>query len=198
MIETYGLTEGKPTPSIADVDTALDANTSIIMDVIQALVNGVSMYLRDNADKIDTVVKRLVNSVNGHLRKNTGILKPIGNALVDHVDGALSQNEAIIQTAASNPAVANYLRSVPATAGYQINTPVAPPAAIGVETTYQLYVNCTIGKVVAVPTAEVQGRGGAFVPPDGWKAAGEIRTDPKSALEYLQTYGAALITKNCP
>lgn len=208
MVETYGLTQGQPMPSVDDVNAALDANTSAIMDVTQALVNGVNACLKDNADKIDNVVKRLTNSVNGHLRKNTGILKPIGNMLVDHVDGALAQNDAIIQTAASNPAVADFLRSSPSTNGYALSTPTAPAPGTGVPAappappagpvSYGVLVNPATSQAVAVPGVVGEWLDPAFRVPAGWVLVTHINMPSAQVAAWLADNAASLLAQARP
>lgn len=195
MVETYGLTKGQPTPSVEDVNAMLDANTSKLMDVSSALVNGTNKIIEANGAKLDGVVKRLVNSVNGHLRKNTGILKPIGNALVEHVDNYLAGNHAIITATASHPAVADFVRSVPAAAGYLPALPVAPPdelkhggiGAIAAEVMYQILYNPTTKQAVAVPVSAIMAAPPSPWPPAGWKAYGNRQLTPADMLAYLQT-----------
>lgn len=206
MVQTFGLKKGQPTPDPADVDTALDKNTNALLDVVQGLVNGISQTIMDNGQKLDGVVKRLTNSINGHLRKNAGLMKPVGNELVSHVDNYIAQNQSLIQTAASDPAIADYVRSVPAAAGYTLSTPVAPPppptippvtsTAPGAEV-YRFYENCTTGQIMAVPESALVGPWAGWYPPLPWKWSHGGSFLPTEIPSYLGRWGKTMLAQSC-
>lgn len=206
MVETYGLTKGAPPPSVEDVNAMLDANTSKLMDVSSALVNGTNKIIEANGAKLDGVVKRLVNSVNGHLRKNTGVLKPIGNALVEHVDNYLAGNHAMLSAAAADPAIADYLRTAPAPSGYTIQTPTAPaPLAGGAATgpaqvslDFTIYFNQRTRGIVAVPTFEITPALEAGWTAQGWQKVMHQTGTHDELTALLQGSLAALLNKDYP
>jgi len=198
MVQTFGLTKGRNVPSVEELNAVLDANTSKLMDVITALVNGVNGYLKDNELKLDFVVNRLVNSVNGHIKRNFGILKPIGNELVGHVNGMLAQNDAILSTAASNPAIADYLRLSPAAQGLGLAAPEVPPAETLALPLWTLYANCTTQEVMAVPVANRTGQWQGWNPSPAWIEVGQQHLVLSQVEDYLRQNRALLLSGECP
>lgn len=220
MVKTFGLKKGQPNPDPAAVDAALDKNTNALMDVVQGLVNGISQTIMANGQNLDGVVKRLTNSVNGHLRKNAGLMKPIGNELVSHVDNYIAQNQALIQTAASNPEIADYVRSVPAAAGYTLSTPVAPspdpPAATAaprnavsppaappaappdLSQTWTIFFNCQQGMIAIVPDGSLAGPYAGWRPGPPWAGGDGFSGTRAQLIAYLEQYGQQMYKNACP
>ena len=94
--------------------------------------------------------------------------------------------------------VADFVRTSPATAGYGVSTPVAPPTGAPAATGYVLYVNCATRQVVAVPGSKTHLAATGYQPPPGWTQWQEIVVDPSSMQKYLDTYVNHVLANACP